>query len=471
MNDRLNTDKTIEEKLEGFSVAPPPHIWENVKGQMAAQRRKKRMAYVSWGAAAALVALAFVAGWMLNESNKQLPRLVEQKPVQDTSTEIRTENRSEVVESMENEDFLVEASETKTPSENYSKEVDAKNIVDRSELALDHHVVVRDEGVQYRLLKSIKAVFGEEVGQPDLAEQSAKYEELTAADKIVIAENINNNYEQEVEANNWKVGTLIAPGYASSSASHSKQYARNLNYSSDAGSTNVGAGLSVQYKTGKRLSVESGLYYSQNEQSSGGSGGNSLHMESALDYLDNGSYGANKNGFSNNVAIGSNGMAMNSVAGVVNMNSAPKGAIVATSPEDANLSIGGREAFPNTFSSNGEFLQVFQFVEIPLYLRYCIVDKRFGVEVLGGFNAGMVVGNNAYIDNQYGKQNIGKTEDISTTNISGTLGLGMNYLLGKHFSLALEPRFNYYLNSISTNDNVDFRPYRIGLFTGVYYQF
>ena len=106
-----------------------------------------------------------------------------------------------------------------------------------------------------------------------------------------------------------------------------------------------------------------------------------------------------------------------------------------------------------------------------MYLRYNLLDKRFGIEVLGGVNAGFVVGNNAYIDNEYGKQNVGSTEDISTLNFSGTVGVGVNYMLGKHFSLAVEPRLNYYLSSINTNSEVVYRPYRIGIFTGVYYEF
>jgi hypothetical protein len=111
------------------------------------------------------------------------------------------------------------------------------------------------------------------------------------------------------------------------------------------------------------------------------------------------------------------------------------------------------------------------FIEIPLYLRYRLVDSKFGLEIMGGVNAGVVVGNNAYIDNSYGLQNIGETKDISTVNLSGTVGVGINYALGKRISLAVEPRLNYYFSSINNNPEVDFRPYRIGVFTGVYYEF
>jgi opacity protein-like surface antigen len=93
------------------------------------------------------------------------------------------------------------------------------------------------------------------------------------------------------------------------------------------------------------------------------------------------------------------------------------------------------------------------------------------LELITGVNAGIVVGNNSFLNNQYGLQNVGETRDISTFNVSGTLGLGFNYALSKHFSVALEPRYNYYLNSINTSSSVDFKPYRIGLYTGLTYEF
>jgi hypothetical protein len=120
---------------------------------------------------------------------------------------------------------------------------------------------------------------------------------------------------------------------------------------------------------------------------------------------------------------------------------------------------------------NGEFSQVFEFMEIPVLVRYRLIDGRFGIELITGLSTSVLVGNNAYIDNKYGTQNIGKTLDISTFNLAGNAGLAANYALGDHFSVAIEPRFSYYLNSINQNSQVEFRPYRIGIFTGLTYNF
>lgn len=468
MNDKLNIDKTIKDKFDGFSVEPPSHVWDNIQGQMAAQKRKKRMMYISWIAAAAVVVFAFVAGWVLNDKATLLPEVAEQK-VEQTFNEEDSKVENILIDEPANEEDLVAQNQTPhiTKSENTQKIPTTTRTI--NEVKDENAMLTSFKQVSYALMERIDAIFSGADYEAQLAERKVEVDEwqLTASDKVLIAENIENNKTEKSKEGAWKVGTLISPGYASNSSNHSQEYAQNMNYNGDNGSANVGAGFSVQYKTGKRLRIESGVYYSQNGQSSNSSGSGLFNLYGGVDYqmLADAEYRDASSGFSNAVTVNDNGIDMNSTAGVINMSSAPKGAIVATNLESLN----SKNA--NTLTTSGEFSQVFQFVEIPLYLRYNVLDKRFGIELMGGFNAGMVVGNNAYIDNEYGKQNIGSTEDISAMNLSGTIGLGMNYGLGKHFSLALEPRLNYYLNSINSNPDVDFRPYRIGIFTGVYYEF
>jgi hypothetical protein len=155
---------------------------------------------------------------------------------------------------------------------------------------------------------------------------------------------------------------------------------------------------------------------------------------------------------------------MNSVAGIVEFENFPQGAEIEASMERTG-------SYSNAVITSGEFSQVFDFIEIPLFLRYLLVDSRVDLEVAGGLNAGLVVGNKAFINNDYGLQKIGKTRDISTVNLSASIGLGVTYSLNKHISLAIEPRMNYYMNSINKNPDVNFRPYRIGLYSGLYYEF
>jgi hypothetical protein len=231
-----------------------------------------------------------------------------------------------------------------------------------------------------------------------------------------------------------------------------------MTYSGSDGNSNVSGGVSVQYKTSKRWIVESGVYYAKNGQESENP---TRLFAKNLDAVNTPSTGETSY-FSNAVKMENNALSMNSTAGVIQFSDTPE---ISSDFEAVKSDVS------NLLVPNGSFSQVFQFMEIPLFVRYRLVDSKFGVELISGLNAGIIVGNDAYIDNQYGLQNIGETRDISTVNLSGTVGIGLNYALSKHFALAIEPRFNYYLNSINTSSLVDFRPYRIGFYTGVSYEF
>ena len=473
MSENLNTDKSFREKLENFSSQPPPYIWENIQGQLAAQKRKKRLAYIGWISAAAVVVFAFLAGWFFNnQSGEIMPTTTEQQQVQQ---KIKTGEPVEQLQQADSEiedvfkgDVITSGHINKGGLEDEKDLVAASSAEKQKEKETDKSFMVSVERFSLELLEGVEAIFTMDYQDKYLAEQKTQQTEvkLTKPETLLIAENVKNIDKTAKMERGWILGMHVAPGYSSHSANHTEQYASNMTYSSESGNGNVGGGFSVQYKTGKRLRIESGLYYAQSGQKSG----NSPELFSFGKYNDL-AYAApermdsDQPSFSNTVQVNNAGIAMNSVAGVINMQGTPKGAEITAIAE--NSLVGSS----NTLRTSGEFSQVFEFVEIPFYLRYSVVDKKIGVELMGGFNAGVLVGNSAYIDNEYGNQKIGSTEDISTLNLSGTVGVGVNYALGKHISVAVEPRLNYYLNSINTNPEIDYRPYRIGFFTGLYYEF
>ncbi|QIA07318.1 porin family protein [Draconibacterium halophilum] len=470
MSKKLNIDDSIREKLDGFSVAPPSHVWDNINTQLIEQRKKRRLAYAGWLSAAAVVVLAFIAGWYFNDKTVvEEPAMAQQQITPESNDESAVSPNDNSLEL--GADQLAEAEDeinTKTKLNNTTTIAESKSFAEVT-LAAEQNYSETDQLVaeraqeNYSLLQRIKAEFTTKNTNVTLEHRSTNTEidKSFVADEMLIAANLRNLYEQKEEEHGWIVGAHVSPGYSSHSASHNDTYARNMTYDSDNGGSNVGGGISVQYKTSKRLRVESGFYYAKDGQKANNSF-NLFASDNDLVYSVAPEVGP---GFSNLVQTGSSGIAMNSTAGIIEMKTAPRGARISANLENT------ADAAANRLYSDGEFSQVFEFVEVPLYLRYSVLDKKVGIELLGGINAGFVIGNNAYLDNDYGVQNIGSTADISTLNFSGTIGVGVNYMLGKHFSFALEPRLNYYLNSINSNPDVDYRPYRIGVYTGVYYEF
>ncbi len=468
MNKNLNSDKHMREKLAGFSVQPPTHIWNNVQGQLAAQQKRKRIAYFSWISAAAVVLLAFLAGWYFNNSSEIIaPLTVEQQTIQPENGEknIVQKEKDLNVELTEKQQIQNKRIQTTDINKNLQK-TDSLLVAATVKTEENKEIISTPsnyERVEMKTIKRINVQFENRQTEMLLTEKSVPQKEyiLTETDRFLMAANATSAKSKSKPETSWKIGVGVTPGYSSHVVNHSESYSQNMAYSGESGNGNIGGGFSIQYKTSKKFRIESGIYYAQNGQTSESSP-QILASRKMYDYA---AAAPEKSMFSNSVSMSNGNMAMNSTAGVIVMSGTPKGAEINSELDAFN------PRSSNSLVSDGEFSQVFDFVEIPLYLRYRVLDSKFGIELVGGVNAGVVVGNNAYIDNSYGLQNIGETEDISTVNLSGTVGVGMNYALGKHISVALEPRFNYYFTSINSNPEVDFRPYRIGIFTGLYYEF
>jgi hypothetical protein len=467
MKEELNNmDKIFREKLEGFSEEPPAFVWDNIQANLSGQQRRKRMVWYSWSAVAAMLLLAFIAGWYFNESADRLvPEVAETEKVNSVEKNNSEEQITSVPEnedlnteseSVESDRFLAETtkreSEPQMPEENISgsETIEENRMLAFADLSLMKPIKPNE----------VKLNRKEQIAVPAEKRNPEHAEEIFTWEQKVIHENARQFSSSGKNNTGWKLGLNVSPGYSSYSAKHGSAYASNMTYEANDGNANLSGGVSVQFKTGKRISIESGVYYAQNGQQTGSSPqlfGNKAQMDYTFAPAD-------RNYFNTAVNLAGSRMAMNSTAGIIEFEGVPKGAEIA-----ANLENSG--TYSNSLLTSGELSQVFDFVEIPLYLRYLLIDRKMDVELVGGVNAGLVVGNNAFIDNEYGVQNIGKTSDISTVNVSGTIGVGLNYALGKNLSVAVEPRINYYLNSINQNPEVDFRPYRVGIYTGLYYEF
>jgi hypothetical protein len=125
------------------------------------------------------------------------------------------------------------------------------------------------------------------------------------------------------------------------------------------------------------------------------------------------------------------------------------------------------------YNSNGInpiLKQELNYVSIPVLAHYKIIDKKFKMGVSGGINANLLTGNEAAInDNRVTIHT--ETTDIREVTLSGELGLELGYEIGKRITFTIEPHIKQYLNSLSSNSAVNFKPFQAGLITGVSYSF
>jgi hypothetical protein len=104
-------------------------------------------------------------------------------------------------------------------------------------------------------------------------------------------------------------------------------------------------------------------------------------------------------------------------------------------------------------------------------LRYKVIDKTIGLNLIGGLAYNLLVHNSVYTTVNGSKYPIGDTKGLNPLSMSSSLGMGMEYNFSDKLSLNLEPMFRYYLNPFSTSASSLTHPYSFGIFSGVSYKF
>jgi len=461
-----NLDELFRDKLLNYEQEPPAYLLENILSGVADARRKRKLVFWRVAGVAAALLIAFVAGWQLNNSayqkTNQAVNTVQPSTYESSPESINQVEKITPAKQVEPSMSQIASAETHSPIRNNQSNPISQN--SKSEtialVAESAPVASNDESLLMKPLKSLAGLINLKSGNSatlqdkksgddsfELAQMSIDQQIMEQNKQMLAIEN------QTKEKTRWLVGAQVSPEYNVSRGSQSQAYASNmLNASSN--SVDLGGGISVEYKKGKRWSLQSGVYYSGLGQSSGNTG--YKNMDASL--------GSNYFNTIVNLDAASSRMSMNSNAGVIELSKIPSGLVVGNSLEDNALNSA-------VIVSPTNFIQNFDYIEIPLYLRYTLIDARFDVVMLGGLSSNVLVGNQIFVEGASGKSLVGRTRDMEALNYSGTLGMGFKYGLSKRISVNVEPRIKYYLNSLNSNSSVTYKPYTIGVFTGLSYEF
>lgn len=131
------------------------------------------------------------------------------------------------------------------------------------------------------------------------------------------------------------------------------------------------------------------------------------------------------------------------------------------------------QEFPleNTFSGfEGAISQQLGYLEVPLEVRYKVIDSKFSLNVIGGMSALFLTDNNIAITDNNTRLDLGVDNNFNDFNQSANFGVGMDYAFTNQLGFSIEPVFKYQLNPL--RDNIaGFRPYNIGVYSGITYRF
>jgi hypothetical protein len=137
---------------------------------------------------------------------------------------------------------------------------------------------------------------------------------------------------------------------------------------------------------------------------------------------------------------------------------------------DANYSLltTSEKEIQNT--NTGNLNQKMGYYELPMEVSYAVLDKKFGINLIGGFSTLFLNENSISLESSQSNILLGEAKNLSQVHFSSNVGLGFKYQITKSFQINVEPIVKYQLNTFS-NNSADFKPLFVGLYSGISYGF
>jgi hypothetical protein len=109
------------------------------------------------------------------------------------------------------------------------------------------------------------------------------------------------------------------------------------------------------------------------------------------------------------------------------------------------------------------------FIEVPLEIEYVIIDKKVGLNIIGGGSTLFLDENMISLNSANFSTDIGQGNNLNAVSFSTNIGIGVDYKISPKFQLNLEPIFKYQINTFNTSSNLN--PYYFGVYSGFSFKF
>jgi len=454
----MKLDELFRSGLENYEVKPPEYVWDGILERQGAAQKGRRTLWWRVSAAAAALLLAFLLGWELQKDKPHsldVP-IVAQKDAHASFSKAEDEIRSQQSENQNQELSVSHAILAEKDKHTNSIEDEHAKFAFVSATANTQTTQSESAGEEnLSLLTKISGTLGlEQVMTGKLAKIQRSDDLFSEEDRLIIAMNQAEQSLADNESRNlqWSVGAQLSPVFNVNQTKYSNQYAMGVK-SSSSRDLNLGGGMTVAVKGAGRWSIQSGLMYSRLGQSSTVSSG----PNSSFNEISSGNYFLAQRTSKGEVLL-------NGAAGPIHLNSLPKDMVFSADFESSSASL-------SSVAVNADFDQFFDYLEVPLFVRYQLVNRKVDVQLAAGINTGFLVRNAVFQSDDMGRSLVGKTADMSDLTFSSTFGFGLGYKLSPGLQFRVEPQMRYFLQSLSTNSDINYKPYSFGFSTGFSYSF
>ncbi|PKP09735.1 MAG: hypothetical protein CVU09_10575 [Bacteroidetes bacterium HGW-Bacteroidetes-4] len=497
MTIHADIDKIFKEGLADYSQKPPAFVWDNIEHTLNKKRiRMRRNLFYSLAASVALL-ISFGAGYLLtafhteqgvlvqhvkdeepglqNSEKEQVPALVvEPEQLKEAAVpngikmnEPVKSSVLPVLKPVKTTDVSVEPKKTESnikkastggtllpPMFSSGAEYSAYSPVEESKVNTEP--IAMDGTSDLATLQAIPAIESRLI-QPKADSRVLKYslQSLAVYNDDYLIQNKKNENPWAVSLNASPLLSYRSVGESNADYVYAAEVTSNYEqeYKNEKPLMAYSVGVDVSYKMTGRWSVQSGVYYSEIGQRSDNV---TVYDFQSFGSSDQSSYQVNTS--VGNVRINGNTSEL--------VNSSSSDGLIINIPVYTD----GTETFVRSSGVEVDFVQVFSFYEIPMMVRYLLIDRKLSLNLSGGISTNILQGNKAYVIDDNKRQTLdGETETVKSMGYNGLLGFGIEYPLVSRLNFNLQPTFRYALSPM--NDAGTVHPYSFGIYTGIKYSF
>ncbi len=533
MKEKKHIDRIFQEKLKDFEAIPNDAIWEHINAELHKEKRDRKIIPIWWkiaGVAASLLLLITIGNAVFNTSDSDsTPNEVvdtvddstketQEKTTQDSQEEdtenealinnLVPENDNQITSVKESKDGNTKpldvitngASNSKNKSHSYNQEDAVVSAHKTSENSNDNLLNTTDDNskaanptnagiadqnpINNADKNSSKNAVADNISknlpeQPtsketasegitpvpanttstteglaatDVSKEDEKEEHNNTTDKanptieeaIALSEDEEDINEKEKEViDRWSVMPNVSPVYYNTLGKGSSIH-NQFNNNSKSGQLNMSYGVNASYAISDKLSIRSGV-----NKVNVGYNTNDVVVYQSL-----------------NAQIGAFPTASTSTLRNIDIKESAQGISIISGENLAFSQV------PEVVSQNlqSSLDQEISFIEVPVELEYKISEKKLGLSVIGGFSTMILNNNTIYTDVNEQRTLLGEANNINTISYSANLGVGLGIKVSEKIDLNFEPTFKYQIKTFN-NTSGDFKPYIIGITSGLKFKF
>ena len=475
-DERKHIDELFKSRLVGHQAKAPENAWQRLNTDMHGKKKAVPLWYLRAAAAAVLLLLAFAAGYYLavyNVADRQ--QLATEEPFQEIREEMNTSAENpdtgknsqtftdadhEIRSKPEQQQILTDNTEgritgiTAQPEPDHTGNQIAEGRTEPSRDVPGKTENINDQQQEIAtpagddLAKEKMPVIDHETDpvmptQEEVPPMDPQMLQKLLYNEEALAEDILNHSQKN--NSKWSVGAQMSPVYSYRSIDGNGLQIPNESVGNDyfedveSGIVSIAGGISLNYRFSDRLSLGSGLYVSRIGQEN----------NDVLAYNDPGGNGMYK---------------LATSAGTVTINPRKFETVIT----EQQISV--KDSIPGDYIVNASMVQNLDYLEVPLILKYKVLNKKLSFNLMGGLSPGILVNNRSYFNVDGGKVQTGTTENINPVIYNTLIGVGLEYAISKKLSINMEPTFKYSLSPVNTGSELRYQPYSISWFTGLSYK-